>query len=340
MKIGVLTGGGDAPGLNNAIRGIVYKAVRDGHEVIGLEKGWKGLIEKLTRPLTIDDVEEIYREGGTILKSSRTNPLKSEKVAEKAINGFKELGLDALIAIGGEDTLGACARLAERGLKAVGIPKTIDHDVKGTEYTIGFDTAIQIVTEALDRLLTTAKSHERVIVVEIMGRHAGWMTFYGGLAGGAHYIIIPEKKVDIDDIIRVLKARYERGKRYALIAVAEGATFFSSTGEEAEVIDEFGHIKLGGDVAKQLATILKEAGFETRHVVLGHLQRGGSPAPRDRYIPLMLGIKAVELAEKGDFGKMVALKGEEIVIQPLHVVKEGIRTVPDELYELVKPVFD
>ncbi len=340
MKIGVLTGGGDAPGLNNAIRGIVFKAVRDGHEVIGLEKGWKGLIEKLTRPLTIDDVEEIYREGGTILKSSRTNPLKSEEVAEKAIKGFNELGLDALIAIGGEDTLGACARLAERGLKAVGIPKTIDHDVRGTEYTIGFDTAIQIVTEALDRLLTTAKSHERVIVVEIMGRHAGWMTFYGGLAGGAHYIIIPEKKVDIDDIIRVLKARYERGKKYALIAVAEGATFFSSTGDEAEIIDEFGHIKLGGDVAKQLATVLKEAGFETRHVVLGHLQRGGSPAPRDRYIPLMLGIKAVELVEKGDFGKMVALKGEEIVIQPLHVVKEGIRTVPEELYELVKPIFD
>ncbi len=340
MKIGVLTGGGDAPGLNNAIRGIVFKAVRDGHEVIGLEKGWKGLIERLSRPLTLEDVEEIYREGGTILKSSRTNPMKSEEVAQKALEGFKELCLDALIAIGGEDTLGACAKLAQKGLKAVGIPKTIDHDVLGTEYTIGFDTAIQIVTEALDRLLTTAKSHERVIVVEIMGRHAGWMTFYGGLAGGAHYIIIPEKKVDIDDIIRVLKARYERGKRYALIAVAEGATFFSSTGKEADIIDEFGHIKLGGDVAKQLATILKDAGFETRHVVLGHLQRGGSPAPRDRYIPLMLGIKAVELVEKGEFGKMVALKGEEIIVQPLEVVIGGIRTVPEELYELVKPIFD
>lgn len=340
MKIGVLTGGGDAPGLNNAIRGIVFKAVRDGHEVIGLEKGWKGLIEQLARPLSIEDVEEIYKEGGTILKSSRTNPMKSEEVAAKAMKGFEDLGLDALIAIGGEDTLGACAKLASRGLKAVGIPKTIDHDVLGTEYTIGFDTAIQIVTEALDRLLTTARSHERVIVVEIMGRHAGWMTFYGGLAGGAHYIIIPEKKVDIDDIIRVLKERYERGKRYALIAVAEGATFFSSTGEEAEIIDEFGHIKLGGDVAKQLATVLKNAGFETRHVVLGHLQRGGSPAPRDRYIPLMLGIKAVELVEKGEFGKMVALKGEEIIVQPLEVVLGGIRTVPDELYELVKPLFE
>ncbi len=337
MRIGVLTGGGDAPGLNSAIRGIVFRAHKKGHEVIGILRGWRGLIEQQARPLSLDEVEEIHREGGTVILTSRTNPLKSEETAAKALEGFKALGLDGLIAIGGEDTLGACAKLAHKGLKAIGIPKTIDHDVPGTEFTIGFDTAIEIVTEALDRLVTTAKSHERVIVVEIMGRHAGWMALFGGLAGGAHFIVIPEQKVDVDEIIASIRRRFEAGKRYALVAVAEGATFFAPKASD-EVIDEFGHVKVGG-VAEYIANAIKKAGFEARHVVLGHLQRGGSPSVRDRLIPMLLGVKAVELVEKGEFGKMVTIRGEQIITVPLDVVTEGIRAVPPELYEIAKAFF-
>ena len=337
MRIGVLTGGGDAPGLNSAIRGIVFRAHKKGHEVIGILRGWRGLIEQQARPLSLDEVEEIHREGGTVILTSRTNPLKSEETAAKALEGFKALGLDGLIAIGGEDTLGACAKLAHKGLRAIGIPKTIDHDVPGTEFTIGFDTAIEIVTEALDRLVTTAKSHERVIVVEIMGRHAGWMALFGGLAGGAHFIVIPEQKVDVDEIIASIRRRFEAGKRYALVAVAEGATFFAPKASD-EVIDEFGHVKVGG-VAEYIANAIKKAGFEARHVVLGHLQRGGSPSVRDRLIPMLLGVKAVELVEKGEFGKMVTIRGEQIITVPLDVVTEGIRAVPPELYEIAKAFF-
>ncbi|RKZ00324.1 MAG: 6-phosphofructokinase [Candidatus Hydrothermota bacterium] len=337
MRIGVLTGGGDAPGLNSAIRGIVFRAHKKGHEVIGILRGWRGLIEQQARPLSLDEVEEIHREGGTVILTSRTNPLKSEETAAKALEGFKALGLDGLIAIGGEDTLGACAKLAHKGLRAIGIPKTIDHDVPGTEFTIGFDTAIEIVTEALDRLVTTAKSHERVIVVEIMGRHAGWMALFGGLAGGAHFIVIPEQKVDVDEIIASIRRRFEAGKRYALVAVAEGVTFFAPKASD-EVIDEFGHVKVGG-VAEYIANAIKKAGFEARHVVLGHLQRGGSPSVRDRLIPMLLGVKAVELVEKGEFGKMVTIRGEQIITVPLDVVTEGIRAVPPELYEIAKAFF-
>lgn len=338
MKVGVLTGGGDAPGLNMAIRGIVYAATKEGMEVVGIEYGWKGLLEGITRPLTIDDVADLWKEGGTILFSSRTNPAKDEATLQKAFDGFKKLGLDALIAIGGEDTLGAAWKLYQKGLPTVGVPKTIDHDLSATHYTIGFDTAINRVAEFLEYIHTTAKSHNRVIVVEIMGRHAGWMTLMGGLAGGAHYIVIPEVPLDLDDLINVIKKRYEQGKKYAVIAVAEG-TVFGESSRDTEIIDEFGHVKVGG-VAEAIAKIIKEkTDFEVRHVVPGHLQRGGEPTATDRWVPLRMGVLAVELVKKKEFGKMISVQGEEFTVKSLEEGVGKLRTVPPELYEFAKLFF-
>ncbi len=337
-KIGVLTGGGDAPGLNMAIRGVVYAAAREGYEVVGLEYGWRGLLEKIIRPLTIEDVRDLWKEGGTFLFSSRTNPAKDEETLGKAVESFKDLGLDALIAIGGEDTLGAAWKLYQRGLPTVGIPKTIDHDLSATQYTIGFDTAINRVMEFLEYVHTTARSHNRVIVVEVMGRHAGWMTLMGGLAGGAHYIVIPEVELNFDEMIEVIKKRYERGDRYAVIAVAEG-TVFGGAQKNSEVIDEFGHVKVGG-VAETIAKLIKEkTGYDTRHVVLGHLQRGGEPTAEDRWVPLRMGVLAVELVKKNEFGKMISVKGEEFTVVSLEEGVGKLRTVPSELYEFAKTFF-
>jgi len=331
MRIGILTGGGDCPGLNAVIRGATVRLLEAGHEVVGLQYGWKGLLEKDTRPLTMADVEGIERTGGTILFTSRTNPYKDEETAARAKAAFQELGLDALIAVGGDDTLGACHRLTQAGVPAVGVPKTIDNDLSGTDYTFGFDTAVNIIMEALDRLHTTAASHSRILVVEVMGRYAGWMTLQGGLAGGAHAVLLPEEPFDLDELARLCKERRASGKHYTLIACSEGAV--ARQWEDMETqdaqLDEFGHVRLGG-VAKSLARLLEEkTGQEARHVVLGHLQRGGAPSAFDRMTALRFGLRAAEAVMEGRFGTMTALRATEVELIPLEDAVTHLKTVPE-----------
>jgi len=332
--VGILTGGGDAPGLNAVIWAVVKKGKEKGIEVVGIKDGWKGLINRESEILTEDKVEDIHRQGGTILGTSRTNPFKVEGGVDKVEENINQLGLYALIAVGGEDTLGVAEKLyQEKGLPIVGVPKTIDNDLSATDYTFGFDTAINIITESLDRLHTTAKSHHRVMIVEIMGRHAGWLTLYGGFSGGAHIIILPEEPFDLDEICQKVKERKAKGKDYTIIAVAEGA--IPKKGQsfvtQSEGTDAFGHIRLGG-IAKALEKeIQQRTGIETRHVILGHLQRGGSPSAFDRILGLRLGMKAVEIVAEGKFGCMVALKGTEIVAVPLKEAVGKLKVVPSTL---------
>jgi len=332
--VGILTGGGDAPGLNAVIWAVVKKGKEKGIEVVGIKDGWKGLINRESEILTEDKVEDIHRQGGTILGTSRTNPFKVEGGVDKVEENINQLGLYALIAVGGEDTLGVAEKLyQEKGLPIVGVPKTIDNDLSATDYTFGFDTAINIITESLDRLHTTAKSHHRVMIVEIMGRHAGWLTLYGGFSGGAHIIILPEEPFDLDEICQKVKERKAKGKDYTIIAVAEGA--IPKKGQsfvtQSEGTDAFGHIRLGG-IAKALEKeIQQRTGIETRHVILGHLQRGGAPSAFDRILGLRLGMKAVEIVAEGKFGCMVALKGTEIVAVPLKEAVGKLKVVPSTL---------
>ncbi len=319
-RVGVLTGGGDAPGLNAVIRAIVVMAENKGMHIIGIRRGWAGLLDggEVT-PLSLEDVDDIHRTGGTVLGSSRTNPAKHPDGMEQVKRNLKSHGCDALIAIGGDDTLGVAQKLYEDGLKVVGVPKTIDNDLSATDYTFGFDTAINIATEALDRLHTTAKSHDRVIVVEIMGRYSGWLTFNSGMSGGAHIILLPEEKFDIEEICRVVKKRCDTGYNYTIIAVSEGATP-SDTREfitQDDKLDEFGHVKLGG-IANRLAKVIEDkTGQECRSVVLGHIQRGGAPTAFDRVTGTRLGVKAVQLIVEGEFGQMSSLRGSEIVAVPI-----------------------
>ncbi len=335
MHFGILTGGGDAPGLNAVIRGVVVRAEADGHRVTGFLRGWKGAIENTTVPLNRESVRDIHTIGGTILFSSRTNPRKIENGLERIIDTVKENGIDVLIAVGGEDTLGVADSLAEMGLTVVGVPKTIDNDLSATDYTFGFDSAINNVMDAIDKLKTTARSHERVMVVEIMGRHAGWMALYGGMAGGAHVILTPEKEFDTDNVCALLKKRYEQGRRYAIVAVAEGAIdpgLARHVYHSAET-DSFGHVQLGtgigiGEVLKN--EIEDRTGLETRHVVLGHVQRGGSPSAFDRVLGTRLGVKAVEIGESGENRKMAALRGTEIIAADLAEAVGTLKTVPEE----------
>jgi len=328
MKLGVLTGGGDCPGLNAAIRAIVVRAARYGDTVVGFEEGWKGPLEGLQRPLTPKDVEGILDEGGTILLTSRTNPFKVERGPERIRENLAKAGIDCLIGIGGEDTLGVLAKLSALGANAIGVPKTIDADLDATEYTIGFNTAITVATDALDRLHTTARSHKRALVCEIMGRHAGWMTWAAGIAGGAHAILLPEEPFDPEEVSNVVKDRFAAGKRWAVIAVAEGATPKGS----GEVLkdgekDAFGHVALGG-VGEWLAKDFeKRTGISARHVVLGHVQRGGSPTAIDRLVSTRLGMAAVEAAHAGKFGTMIALRGDEPTPIPLEEAVGKLRTV-------------
>lgn len=343
-KIGILTGGGDAPGLNAVIRAVTWTALDKGYDVIGFERGWAGLLEKIYRPLTKDEVADIHREGGTILFSSRTNVAKVENGFETAKKNLTDLDVYCLVALGGEDTLGVAKQLYEAGGHVIGAPKTIDNDVNATDFTFGFDTASNRVMEALDRLHSTSKAHQRVTVVEIMGRHAGWMALNGGMAGGAHYICVPEEEFDIDDICRVVKERYARGEKYAIIAVAEGASD-PKLREEIKHSDErdaFGHVQLG--TGRGIGEVVSEAieartGIETRHVVPAHLQRGGEPSAFDRVLGTRLGVKVVDLIEAQDFGKMAALKGDEIVGVPLADAVGELKTVPAERYEMAKRFF-
>ncbi|MFQ5974979.1 MAG: 6-phosphofructokinase [Candidatus Hydrothermarchaeales archaeon] len=342
MKVGVLTGGGDCPGLNAVIRAIVRKGIDVyGFEFLGLKDGWAGLLKLQTMDLDKKAVSGILYRGGTILGSSRTNPAKSEEDLERALENYKKLGLDALIAIGGDDTLGAAYTLHKRGINVIGVPKTIDNDLMGTDMTFGFITAVQIVTDAIDRLHTTAESHHRVIVVEVMGRHAGWIATYAGIAGGVHMILVPEEPFDIDEVCNCITSRKEMGKNYSIIVVAEGAkpvdaeTFATVSGEK----DEFGNVRLGGIGSTLAKEVEKRTGCESRAVVLGHTQRGGTPTAFDRVLSTRYGIAAVDMVAEGEFGKMTALRGQKIVPVSLEEAASGNRTLDMELFEMSKIFF-
>lgn len=343
-RVGMLTGGGDAPGLNGVIRAVTMRCISEyGYEVVGLRRGWKALTapEKDTlMPLGVEDVRYILQEGGTVLGSSRTNPYKNEGDAEKVVEQLREFGIDALVAIGGDDTLGVARRLHDDfGVQVIGCPKTIDNDLSATDTTFGYDTAVAIATEAIDRLRTTAKSHERILVVEIMGRHAGWITYGAGLASSANVTLIPEVEPDLDEVTAIFKKRAENGERWGLVAVSEGVTFSEDFVTQTAEKDEFGHVRLGG-VAEGLAAELKErTGIDTRHVVLGHLQRGGTPTANDRILSTRYGYRAAEAVANGEWGKMVALRGDEIVTVSLAEATDETKTVPKETYEMLRSFF-
>ncbi len=319
-KIGILTGGGDCPGLNAVIRAVVRRARALGYDVLGIKNGWAGLVEGVTEPLTIFSVSGILPRGGTILGTSRTNPLKHAESLQKFKINWKKFGLNYLVAVGGEDTLGVAHRLfAEEGYPIVGVPKTIDNDLAGTDYTFGFDTAVQIVAEAIDRLHTTAESHKRVMVVEVMGRHAGWIATYSGIAGGADCILVPEYKFSVDDVCALVRKRIDRGREFAIVVVSEGAMARDSDLPIAKGgrMDEFGHAQLGG-VGDWLGQQIEErTGIETRVTVLGHVQRGGTPSAFDRVLATRFGLKAIELITEKKFGYMAALRSTDIVAVPI-----------------------
>ncbi|GAA3530374.1 6-phosphofructokinase [Amycolatopsis ultiminotia] len=340
MRVGVLTGGGDCPGLNAVIRAVVRKGIEvHGWEFVGFRNGWQGPISGESRPLGLADVEDILTRGGTILRSSRTNPYQVEGGVEKIRKVLEDQGVDALIAIGGEDTLGVAKRLTDDGIGVVGVPKTIDNDLGATDYTFGFDTAVSIATEAIDRLHTTAESHHRALVVEVMGRHAGWIALHSGLAGGASVILVPERQFSVDQVVEWVERRFE--KEFApIIVVAEGA--LPEGGEERLLTgekDAFGHVRLGGIGTWLADEIASRTGKESRAVVLGHVQRGGTPTAYDRVLATRFGLHAVDAVADGDFGAMVALKGTEIVRVKLSEATAELKTVPVERYEEAEVFF-
>lgn len=341
MKIGILTGGGDCPGENAVIRAVVKKADTYGYSIIGIKRGWLGLVNGEVEPLTHFSVSGILPRGGTILGTSRTNPFKKEDDVQKAMSNIKKFGIDALIAVGGEDTLGVAKRFYERGVNVVGIPKTIDNDLSGTDYTFGFDTAASIAAEAIDRLHTTAESHDRVMVIEVMGRHAGWIATIAGIAGGADCILIPEKPFDLEKVCELVNRRHERGRRFSIIVVAEGAMPVEGTKlvTQDESVDAFGHIRLGGVGNIIGKEIEKLTGFETRVTILGHIQRGGTPTAFDRVLATRYGVAAVDLIKGKEFGKMVALKGNKIVSVSIEEAVTRLKTVDLELYNIAEIFF-
>jgi 6-phosphofructokinase 1 len=340
MRIGVLTGGGDCPGLNAVIRAVVRKGSEVyGHEFVGFRDGWKGPLEGLTMPLDIAATRGILPRGGTILGSSRTNPLKVDGGVDRITATLSSLGVDALVAIGGEDTLGVATALAAQGLTVVGVPKTIDNDLGATDYTFGFDTAVQIAVDAIDRLHTTAESHHRVLIVEVMGRHAGWIALHSGLAGGANVILIPERPFDIDQVCAYIERRF--ASHYApIVVVAEGAvpkegTMALAAGE----LDAFGHVRLGGIGQVLEREIEARTGKEARATVLGHVQRGGTPTAFDRVLATRFGLHAIDAVHEGESGVMVALRGTDIVRVPLSAATAELKTVPLERYAEVEVFF-
>jgi 6-phosphofructokinase 1 len=319
-KIGILTGGGDCPGLNAVIRAVVRRSHALGYDVLGIKNGWAGLIHGHVEPLTDFSVSGILPRGGTILGTSRTNPFKQMDHVQKLQSNWQKFGLNYLVAVGGEDTLGVASKLfKQNGCQVVGVPKTIDNDLAGTDYTFGFDTAVQIVTEAIDRLHTTAESHQRVMVVEVMGRHAGWIATHSGMAGGADCILVPERKFNVQEVCALIKKRIDRGKEFAIVVVAEGATPDEThqAMTKAGHIDEFGHAQLGGIGEWLGSQIESRTGIETRVTVLGHVQRGGTPTAYDRVLATRFGLKAVELIQEKQFGYMASLRGTEIVAVPI-----------------------
>ena len=341
MRVGILTGGGDCPGLNAVIRAVVkVGARRFDHEHVGVLHGWRGLLQQETVDLTVRDVSGILDRGGTILKSSRTNPFRNPDTLHATLAGFRDLGLDALVAIGGEDTLGAANRLhMDHGLPIVGVPKTIDNDLSGTDVTFGFDTAVQIVCGSIDRLHTTAESHDRVMVVEVMGRHAGWIALESGLAGGADHILIPENPPDVPAVLESIRRRHERGLDSSIIMVSEGVDLGDGGVEGA--LDEFGHARLAAQgVGDRLGAVIRDAtGYDTRVTVLGHVQRGGTPTARDRILATRFGTRAAEMVAEGLWGRMASLRGNEITDVPLADAVGTLKTVPAAYYEVARPFF-
>ena len=343
MRLGLLTGGGDCPGLNAVIRAVVHRTVKGhGGSVVGFRHGWRGVLQSEVEELDLKAVSGILPRGGTILGTSRTNPYKEEGGEARIRQELSGRGVDALVVVGGEDTLGVAAKLHEAGIPLVGVPKTIDNDVNGTDITFGFDTALSIATEAIDRLHTTADSHDRVIVVEVMGRHAGWIALESGVAGGADMILIPEYPVAIDEVCDAVRRRHEKGKNFSIIVVAEGARLLDGNVPvqvESDRTDAFGHVRLGG-IGVLLANRIEErTGYESRYTVLGHVQRGGSPSAFDRFLASRFGVAAVDLAHRKGFGLMVSARGTKIVDVPLREAIGSLKTVDGEFYELARSFF-
>jgi len=338
MRIAVMTGGGDCPGLNAIIHAIVTRATEYGYEVLGVLGGYLGLLNGDVKPLSLEDVEDIYSVGGTVIGTSRTNPFKTKDGPQKVMDTVKKFGIEVLIAIGGDDTLGAAYELSKQGLPTIGVPKTIDNDLSATDYSVGFLTAVDTAADAISRLHTTAKSHQRVMIVETMGRYAGWLTLMAGMAGGAHVILIPEQAFDIESVCEVINKRQAKGKTYSIVAVAEGAKprkleDFVTLSEER---DEYGHVRLGGIAQVLEKEIAKRTGKETRSVVLGHVQRGGPPNSFDRILGLRLGLFAVDLIKQGKFGYAASLQGTKIVAVKIEDAVGKMRTVDEELFDLTK----
>jgi 6-phosphofructokinase 1 len=338
MRIGVLTGGGDCPGLNAVIRAVARRSWASGHEVIGVREGWRGMIEQTFQPLGRSEISGILPRGGTIVGTTRTNPYKVDGGVDAVRSAFEQL--DALVAIGGEDTLGVASRLYnDFQAPVVGVPKTIDNDLSGTDYTFGFDTAVAICTEAIDRLHTTAESHNRVMVVEVMGRHAGWIAVHSGIAGGADVILIPEQPVDYDDVCNEIQNRHAKGKNFSIVVISEGCELPGA--DDKGDVDQFGHKLLAKrGVGERLGEeIESRTGYETRVTVLGHVQRGGSPTARDRILATRFGLKAADLVQAGDFGKMAALRGDDVIACSLEEATAELKTVPPGWYDVAKAFF-
>jgi phosphofructokinase-like protein len=345
MKIGVLTGGGDCPGLNAVIRAVVRKGAfhyEDGF--VGFMEGWRGLVEDKTMELDLDAVGGILPRGGTILRTSRTNPAKRADGLERCAENLRKHGCDALIAIGGDDTLSVAQKLFSTGVKVVGVPKTIDNDLAGTDFTFGFDTAVNVATEAIDRVHTTAEAHNRVIVVEVMGRDSGWIATYSGIAGGADVILIPEVPFDIDQVAELIRQRHARGRYFSIVVAAEGAKFADGNekhfGTPAVGCDDFGHARLGGVGSALAGEIEKRTGFESRSVVLGHIQRGGSPTAFDRILATRYGVGAIDMVHRGEFGQMAALRGNKIISIPLAEAIATNRKVDQEILDVAIGILD
>src|SRR5437764_1020240 len=342
MRIGILTGGGDCPGLNAVILAVVRKGIfHHNDEFIGFREGWRGVMDDHTTKLTLDSTAGILPRGGTILRTSRTNPAKKDGGMQHCLETLKRHSIDVLVALGGDDTQSVTYKLHESGFKVVGVPKTIDNDLSGTDFCFGFDTAVNIATEAIDRVHTTAEAHNRVIVVEVMGRDSGWIAIYSGISGGADVILIPERPVDIEEVADVLKHRHDRGRFFSVVVVAEGAKLTSGSAvSESDRTDEFGHVRLGGIGNVVAKEIEQRTGFEARAVVLGHIQRGGSPTAFDRMLATRYGIGAIDLVHEGKFGEMVVLRGNEIQSIPIMEAISKTNYVSQELIDVAMSLQD
>jgi phosphofructokinase-like protein len=341
MRVGILTGGGDCPGLNAVIRGVVRRGEGQyGHTIVGYRHGWRGVLEGQSMDLSENSVRGLLPRGGTILGTSRTNPYKTDDGPRRVLSTLKRDRIDALIAVGGEDTLGVANKLSNDGVRVVGVPKTIDNDLSATDFTFGFHTAVQIATDAIDRLHTTAESHDRVMVVEVMGRHAGWIATYSGLAGGADLILVPEEPFDIEEVCDALRHRHQRGANFSIVVTAEGAMPKEGTMElQAGETDEFGHVRLGGIGARLASEIERRTGYEARMTSLGHVLRGGSPTAYDRVIATRFGVEAIDAVHEGEFGVMVALHGTDVVRVPIEDGVAQLKTVDGRLFETAAVFF-